>query len=68
MLLQTGTWNRIKDQFTPKEKELMNLVVTGETVCPRGIVLDEKALERSSPALLKKLREAMRPAATAAHA
>ena len=44
MLIQMGTWNRIRDQFSQEEKDLLNLAVTGETICPRGLIVDEQSL------------------------
>lgn len=42
MLLRMSDWERIRDQFTETEKKLLNEAITGETICPRGCIVDEQ--------------------------
>jgi hypothetical protein len=44
MLITDSTWERIREQFSEDEKKALRCHVTGETICPRGIVVDEDAL------------------------
>lgn len=53
MLLRMDTWNRIRENFTEDEKSKLNSAITGETICPRGCVLDEAILGEE---LTKKVR------------
>lgn len=41
MLLRIDDWNRIRENFTEAEKQLLNESITGETICPRGCTIDE---------------------------
>jgi len=42
MLLRMSDWNRIRLNFTEEEKSILNAAITGETICPRGCVIDEE--------------------------
>lgn len=42
MFIRSEEWNRVMDQFTEAEKEILNKSYAGESICPRGMVLDEK--------------------------
>lgn len=55
MLLRMEKWNRIRETFTEDEKSKLNSAITGETICPRGCVLDESILAEE---LVQKLRGA----------
>lgn len=46
MLIQDSTWDKIRERFTEDEKKILRAHVTGETVCPRGIVVDADALPK----------------------
>lgn len=41
MLLQMSDWDRIRLNFTQEEKDQLNAAITGETICPRGCIIDE---------------------------
>lgn len=41
MLLKMSDWERIRENFTEMEKKLLNEAISGETVCPRGCIVDE---------------------------
>lgn len=55
MLLQMQTWDKIRDRFTEDEKAKLNGAICGETICPRGVSLDE---EKLGPDLAKNIVEA----------
>lgn len=44
MLLRMADWERIREQFSEEEKGKLNEAITGETICPRGCVVDEAQL------------------------
>jgi hypothetical protein len=50
-------WNAIRDQFVQWEKDQLNAAITGETLCPKGIVIDEKVLPSDLEAKLKNGKE-----------
>jgi hypothetical protein len=54
MILTIAKWATIRDLFSEEEKLALNSVITGETVCPRGIVIDEKKLSLKILAKLAK--------------
>lgn len=64
MILRTSTWERIRDDFSEAEKKELNGAVTGESVCPRGFVINEKHL---SFVLRVKLNGALMQEAKSAH-
>lgn len=37
-------WNAIREHFTEDEKRRLNSSISGETICPRGIVIDVSTL------------------------
>jgi len=39
-LLIMDTWNHIRFDFTEEEKAKLNAAIIGETICPKGCVLD----------------------------
>lgn len=46
MLLKMSDWDRIRLNFTDEEKAHLNAAISGETICPRGCIVDEsKAVE-----------------------
>jgi uncharacterized protein GlcG (DUF336 family) len=63
MLLTVETWNRIREQFSEEEKNLLNKAITGEVIRPRGCTVDT---ERLGQALMLKLDLAIKKAATEA--
>lgn len=60
MLITDETWNRIREQFDEDEKKALRAHVTGETICPRGIVVEESELPAELAEKLKKAKEAKR--------
>ena len=52
MLVRMDDWVEIRGAFSQEEKELLNRAVTGEAICPRGLILDRDALP---PDLVTKL-------------
>jgi hypothetical protein len=44
VIITIAKWATIRDLFSEEEKLALNSAITGETVCPRGIVVDEKRL------------------------
>jgi hypothetical protein len=55
MIITIAKWATIRDLFSEEEKLELNAQIVGETVCPRGVIVDEKHL---SAVILEKLREA----------
>ena len=37
-------WNQIRDKFTDDEKAKLNSLIIGQTICPSGIIIDDKEL------------------------
>ena len=60
MLLRMDDWNKIRLWFNKAEKARLNAAITGETICPRGCVLDE---ERLGPELAEKVKAELARAA-----
>ena len=52
-LLTWAHWQLIRGRFTAWEKSLINGAICGETICPKGCVLDTSKL---TPELLEKLK------------
>lgn len=42
MLIRLSDWNAVREQFDEADKIVLNDAITGETICPRGVVIDEK--------------------------
>jgi hypothetical protein len=40
MLIRDSVWSAIREQFSEDEKAELRSHVTGETICPRGFVVD----------------------------
>lgn len=40
MLLRDTEWEQVREQFTEDEKKALRAHVTGETICPAGIVVE----------------------------
>lgn len=56
MLVRLTEWETVREQFSDEEKDALNLAVTGEAICPRGVIIDEDKLPSR---LKKKLVETM---------
>ena len=55
MLIRDSDWKRIRAAFTEVEKQQLRAALTGETICPRGVTVDEEKV----PALAAKIRKAL---------
>lgn len=53
MIVTMAKWETIRHLFSDDEKDALNAANIGETICPRGISVDESKL---SAELLQKLR------------
>lgn len=53
MLLTMAKWESIRERFTEEEKAKINAAIIGETICPKGCILDEDKLGAQ---LLKQIR------------
>lgn len=40
MLVTMKRWEEIRGLFNEQEKKMLNDAITGETICPRGVVID----------------------------
>lgn len=49
-------WEAIREAFSQEEKERLNAAISGETICPRGIVMD---LSKLDPQLQAKFTNAI---------
>ena len=56
MIIRLSEWDRISHHFSEQEKAALNLAVTGETICPRGLTLDTGKLPDQLAAKLAELR------------
>lgn len=53
MLITMRRWEAIRHKFVQWEKDQINAAISGETICPKGIVIDEQVLPESINAKLK---------------
>ena len=53
MLLRMKVWEAIRNHFVQWEKDQLNAAISGETICPKGIVIDEQVLPEVLNAKLK---------------
>ena len=58
MLVRDSEWNKVREHFTEDEKDFLRKCVTGETICPRGFVIDELAAGEHGAKLKNLLAEA----------
>jgi hypothetical protein len=56
MLIRHETWDQIRDQFSEEEKMDLRECVTGECICPPGLIIEESDL---LPERLEQLQRAM---------
>lgn len=49
------TWLKHTQEFSNEEKESLNKAITGEIICPRGIVVDETKLSYELKSKISKL-------------
>jgi hypothetical protein len=54
MLVHQTTWDKIREHFSSEEKLEMREAVSGETVCPPGVILDGSKLSLELRAKLDK--------------
>jgi hypothetical protein len=47
MIISDATWKRIRERFTEEEKQALRDAYLGETICPKGIVIDEATLDNA---------------------
>jgi len=59
MMVTLDGWKSVRHLFNELEKDLLNGAVVGETICPRGMILNEAAMSKE---LALKLREALNDA------
>jgi hypothetical protein len=56
VLVLLARWTAVRGRFTAEERTRLNQAIIGQVICPRGVVLDTKALPTE---LTEKLREAI---------
>jgi hypothetical protein len=54
-LIKLSDWEVIREQFTQDEKDALNLAVTGDCICPRGVFIDHEKLPKKLVAKLVSL-------------
>ncbi len=52
MLMPLNRWEEVRQWFDDDERAALNLAVTGEAICPKGLIIDEAKL---TPALREKV-------------
>lgn len=52
MLLKLSDWNIVRNNFLDEEKAELNAAITGNTICPEGVTLDET----KAPEVCRRLR------------
>jgi hypothetical protein len=55
-LIRDTTWARIRERFSEEEKAELRQHICGETICPRGFVVDLSKV--AIPGLADKLKRA----------
>ena len=58
MLIRMSDWDKVREHFSQEEKDRLNLAINGETICPRGMTIDES----KAPAECAKFRELLKVA------
>ncbi len=58
-LIRDSIWEKIRGQFSEAEKVSLRLAVTGQAICPKGIIIDTDILDA---VLRDKLTAAMEAA------
>ena len=53
MLIRMSDWERVRVEFSQAEKDNLNKAITGETICPRGLMIDES----QAPSEARKLQQ-----------
>jgi hypothetical protein len=61
MLIRHSTWGMIRSHFSEIDKEDLRNVITGETVCPPGIVIDPDKLVPELASKIKRLVKEHQP-------
>ena len=51
-----GEWDAMREMFDDHEKDALNAAITGEAICPRGIIIDVTKL---NPELQAKFTNAL---------
>lgn len=57
MLIQMSWWNKFGGFFTAEEKAALNHAITGETICPMGVIVNEATLDPELVAKVLELKE-----------
>lgn len=42
MLLRMSDWDLVREKFDESEKVILNQAIDGETICPRGVTVNEQ--------------------------
>jgi len=54
------TWKRIRVQFTEEEKDALNAAISGQTICPPGVMVEGLKLDADGYFLAYKLFQAVK--------
>lgn len=57
MLLRMKVWEAIRVRFVQWEKDQLNAAIVGETICPKGLIINDQVLPESITAKLKVAME-----------
>ena len=55
MLIRLREWAAVRGQFSESEKAALTLAVTGETICPAGVTINQAKLSADLVAKLDRL-------------
>jgi hypothetical protein len=56
MLLRMNDWEKIREKFSPAEKEVLNNAISANVICPQGAILN---LDKLGETLKQKLEESL---------
>lgn len=61
MLVQLDQWEKVRDRFSEEEKAKLNLAVSGESICPQGLFLDDELISEKLKQKLTTELESVQP-------
>jgi hypothetical protein len=57
VIVTAAVWERIRDDFSENEKEQLRGATCGDSICPRGAILDEETLGAELRAKIQRLNK-----------
>jgi len=65
MTITATRWAEIRDRFNQAEKDALTDAIQGQSICPKGWVVNENELEPELRAKIERLRKPVRREAVA---